>query len=135
MAESRDATELLTDPLIPEAGDMPETVPETPYAMAFGLLSALGGEKLEIMTRANPRLVQAAQVSYCMVAQFGSLYIAGENDQLGRYAVSVQGEGRKEIVDSLRAGGDMPDAYYEAQSGGSRGPPKTFSDAVDEDED
>ena len=136
MVESRNATELLDDPQVPEVGEMPETVPDTPYAMAFGLLSALGGEKLEIMTRANPRLVQAAQVSYCMVAQFGSSYIAGENDQLGRYAVSIQGEGRKEIVDSLRAGGDMPDAYYEAQSGGgSHGPPKTYTDAVDEDED
>lgn len=133
--ESRDATELLSDPQVPEVGDMPETVPETPYGMAFSLLSALKGEELEIMTRSNPRLVQAAQVSYCMVAQFGSLYIAGENDQLGRFAVSLHGEGRKEIVDSLRAGGDMPDAFYEAQSGGVRGPPKTFTDAVDEDED
>lgn len=135
MAESRDATELLTNPAVPEVGEMPDTVPETPYGMAFTLLSSLGGETLEIMTRSNPRLVQAAQVSYCMVAQFGSSYIAGENDQLERFAVSLGGEGRKEIVESLRAGGDMPDAYYEAQSGSTRGPPRTFTDAVDEDED
>ena len=133
--ESRDATDLLTDPQVPEVGDMPETMPDTPYGMAFNLLSALKGEELEIMTRSNPMLIKAAQVSYCMVAQFGSGYIAGENDQLGRFAVSLKGEGRKEIVDSLRAGGDMPDAYFEAQAGGTRGPPKTFSDAVDEDED
>lgn len=135
MVESRDATELLNNPAVPEVGEMPDTVPETPYGMAFNLLSSLGGEKLEIMTRSNPRLVQAAQVSYCMVAQFGSSYIAGENDQLERFAVSLGGEGRKEIVESLRAGGDMPDAFYEAQSGGTRGPPRTFTDAVDEDED
>lgn len=135
MAESRDATELLNNPAVPEVGEMPDTMPETPYGMAFNLLSSLGGEKLEIMTRSNPRLVQAAQVSYCMVAQFGSSYIAGENDQLERFAVSLGGEGRKEIVESLRAGGDMPDAFYEAQSGGTRGPPRTFTDAVDEDED
>lgn len=135
MPESRDATELLNNPAVPEVGEMPDTMPETPYGMAFNLLSSLGGEKLEIMTRSNPRLVQAAQVSYCMVAQFGSSYIAGENDQLERFAVSLGGEGRKEIVESLRAGGDMPDAFYEAQSGGTRGPPRTFTDAVDEDED
>lgn len=135
MGESRDATELLNNPAVPEVGEMPDTIPETPYGMAFNLLSSLGGEKLEIMTRSNPRLVQAAQVSYCMVAQFGSSYIAGENDQLERFAVSLGGEGRKEIVESLRAGGDMPDAFYEAQSGGTRGPPRTFTDAVDEDED
>ena len=135
MAESRDATELLNNPAVPEVGEMPDTMPETPYGMAFNLLSSRGGEKLEIMTRSNPRLVQAAQVSYCMVAQFGSSYIAGENDQLERFAVSLGGEGRKEIVESLRAGGDMPDAFYEAQSGGTRGPPRTFTDAVDEDED
>lgn len=136
MPESRDATELLTDPQVPEVGEMPDTISETPYGMAFGLLSALEGKELEIMTRSNPRLVQAAQVSYCMVAQFGSRYIAGENDQLSRFAVSLNGEGRKEIVDSLRAGGDMPDAYYENQSGSSgHSPPRTFSDAVDDDED
>ncbi len=133
--ESREATDLLTDPQVPEVGDMPETMSETPYGMAFGLLSALEGKELEIMTRSNPRLVQAAQVSYCMVAQFGSMYIAGENDQLGRFAVSLNGEGRKEIVDSLRAGGDMPDAYYENQSASVRSVPKTYSDAVDDDED
>ena len=87
MVESRDATELLNNPAVPEVGEMPDTMPETPYGMAFNLLSSLGGEKLEIMTRSNPRLVQAAQVSYCMVAQFGSSYIAGENDQLERFAV------------------------------------------------
>lgn len=135
MSEPRDATDLLTNPQVPEVGDMPETVGGTPYEMAFGLLSTLEGRQLEIMTRANPRMVQAAQVSYNMVCQFGSPYIAGEIEQIERFGVSLHGEGRKEIVDSLRAGGDLPDAYYEAQGGNVRGPPKTFTDAVDEDED
>lgn len=135
MTQSRDATDLLDRPDIPEVGDMPETVPDTPYAMAFDMLSALRGEKLEIMTRTNFRLVQAAQVSYNMIAQFNSRYIAGETEQIERFAVSMGGKGREEIVESLRAGGDMPDAYYEAQTGGPRGPPKTFTDAVDDDED
>lgn len=133
--ESRDATELLTDPIVSEVGEMPDTISDTPYGMAFGLLSALEGKELEIMTRSNPRLVQAAQVSYCMVAQFGSQYIAGENDQLGRFAVSLNGEGRREIVDSLRAGGDMPDAYYENQGATGRSVPRTFTDALDDNED
>ena len=134
--ESRDATELLNRPEVPEVAEMPETMGQTPYGMAFDLLSSLGGEKLQIMTRTNPRLVQAAQAAFCLTAQFGSFFINEEINEIMRFAVSMKGEGRKEIVDSLRAGGDMPDAYYEAQaSGGIRGPPRTYSDAVDDDED
>lgn len=135
MAEDRLATDLLDNPSIPDVGDMPETaIAETPYDKAYTLLSALGGKKLEIMTRTNPRLVEAATVGYNLVASFGSPYIQGITDQLMRFAVSMGGEGRKEIVESLRAGGDMPDAYYEVQSGRERGPQKTFTDAVDDED-
>ena len=80
-------------------------------------------------------MVQAANVAYTMHSSFGSEFIRGKLDQIMRFAVSMGGEGRKEIVDSLRAGGDMPDAYFEAQAGGiNRGAPKTYTDAVDEDE-
>ena len=135
MTEGRTATDLLDAPLMPEAGEMPETMGETPYDKAYDLLSALRGEKLEIMTRTNPRLVQAATVAYNMISSFGSQYVAGKIDQLLRFAVSMKGEGRKEIVDSLRAGGDMPDAYYEAQSGAAtKSAPKTYSDAIDDED-
>lgn len=130
------SSDLLDNPEMPDVGEMPETLGETPYDKAYSLLSALEGKKLEIMTRTNPRLVQAANVAYNLTSSFGSRYISGKIDQLMRFAVSMGGEGRKEIVDSLRAGGDMPDAYYEAQVGGGRGaPPKTFTDAVGDEDD
>ena len=130
------ATDLLDNPEMPDVGDMPETLGETPYDKAYNLLSALKGEKLEIMTRTNPRLVQAANVAYNITSAFGSQYISGKIDQLMRFAVSMGGEGRKEIVESLRAGGDMPDAYYEAQANGGRnGPPATYTDAVGDEDD
>lgn len=130
----RIATDLLSDPSFPEIGEMPEMISGTPYDKAYNLLSSIDGKNLEIMTRTNPRLVQAATASYTLGAAFGTMYIKGKTDQLLRFAVSMGGEGRKEIVDSLRAGGDMPDAYYEAQMGKSSAP-KTFTDAVgDEDE-
>lgn len=129
------STDLLDNPAVPEVADMPDTLGETPYDKAYDLLSSLEGKKLEIMTRTNPRLVQAANVAYTMHSSFGSEFIRGKLDQIMRFAVSMGGEGRKEIVDSLRAGGDMPDAYFEAQAGGiNRGAPKTYTDAVDEDE-
>lgn len=129
------STDLLTDPSYPEVGDMPENLGETPYHMAFGLLSSLRGEKLQIMTRANPRMAQAINVAYNMIASFGSCYISGMVDTIMRLGVSMGGEGRKEIVDSLRAGGDMPDAYYEATMGSGRSnTPKTFTDAVDDED-
>lgn len=129
------STDLLNNPEVPEVAEMPENLGETPYDKAYNLLSALGGQKLEIMTRTNPRLVQAANVAYNMTSSFGSVYIRGKIDQIMRFAVSMGGEGRKEIVESLRAGGDMPDAYYEAQVGGGRGPPRTFTDAVGDEDD
>ena len=130
------SSDLLSNPEVPEVSEMPEMLGETPYDKAYNLLSALEGRKLEIMTRTNPRLVQAANVAYNITSSFGSRYIGGKIDQLMRFAVSMGGQGRKEIVESLRAGGDMPDAYYEAQAGGGRGgPPKTFSDAVGDEDD
>ena len=130
------SSDLLESPDMPEVGEMPESLGETPYDKAYNLLSALGGQKLEIMTRTNPRLVQAANVAYNITSSFGSFYIREKINQIMRFAVSMGGEGRKEIVDSLRAGGDMPDAYYEAQVGGGRSsPPKTFSDAVGDEDD
>ena len=131
----RMSTDLLNNPDMPEIGDMPENLGETPYDKAYNLLSSVGGKNLEIMTRTNPRLVQAATVAYNITASFGSPYIRGKIDQLLRFAVSMKGEGRKEIVDSLRAGGDMPDAYYEAQVSGGSKAPRTFTDAVDDEED
>lgn len=130
----RMSTDLLNDPALPEVGDMPEMLSGTPYDKAYNLLSSTEGKNLEIMTRTNPRLVQAATASYTLVAAFGSIFVRGKTDQYLRFAVSMGGEGRKEIVDSLRAGGDMPDAYFEAQMGKSS-TPKTFTDAVDDEED
>lgn len=130
------SSDLLDSPEVPDVGEMPESIGMTPYDKAYDLLSALGGQKLEIMTRTNPRLVQAANVAYNITSSFGSRYIGGKINQIMRFAVSMGGEGRKEIVESLRAGGDMPDAYFEAQAGGGRGgPPKTFTDAVGEEDD
>ena len=34
-------------------------------------------------------------------------------------AISMDGEGRKEAIDSLRAAGTVPDAYYSAKNGSS----------------
>jgi len=129
----RMATDLLSDPAIPDVGDMPEMLSGTPYDKAYNLLSSTEGKNLEIMTRTNPRLVQAATASYTLVAAFGTQFVRGKTDQFLRFAVSMGGQGRQEIVESLRAGGDMPDAYFEAQMGKSS-TPRTFTDAVDDED-
>ena len=92
----RMSTDLLSDPALPEVGDMPELLSGTPYDKAYNLLSSTEGKNLEIMTRTNPRLVQAATASYTLVAAFGTQFVRGKTDQFLRFAVSMGGQGRQD---------------------------------------
>lgn len=98
------AIDLLKNPDYGEVNDMPSTVGDSPYDKALDMLSVLSGPQLEIMTRTNNRMVEACNVAFNICSNFHSEYIAGRVDQLMRFAVSLQGKGRTEVVDSLKAG-------------------------------
>lgn len=98
------AVDMLKNPQIRDVDEMPEIAGDSAFDKALEILKVLSGPELEIMTRTTPRMVEAVNVAYNLVSNFHSPYIAGRADQFMRLAVSMRGEGRKEIVDSLKAG-------------------------------
>lgn len=96
--------DMLKHPEVGDVGDMPVMEGDTPYDKAIDLLSVLSGPQMEIMTRTNARMVEAGNVAYNLYSNFHSQYIVGKVDQIMRFAVSFQGKGRGEVVDSLKAG-------------------------------
>lgn len=101
----------------------PEREKEAPIQTAYKYLTVTEGHLLELMTRVNPTLARAAQLGYIFNttilhdtpdgAQFGNTYVAGTLEQIERFAVSMNGAGRTELIDALSAGGRLPDSYYQ----------------------
>lgn len=98
------AVDMLKNPQVRDVDEMPEIAGDSAFDKALEILKVLSGPELEIMTRTTPRLVDMVNVAYNLVSNFHSPYIAGRADQCMRLAVSMRGEGRREIVDSLKAG-------------------------------
>lgn len=117
MSRKKPASDLIADPMISETANPFSSA--TPFDKAYDILSETQGDRLELMTRTDTRVVDACQLGYTLVARFGSPYVSGRVNQLMRLAISKEGEGRKEIVESLKAGAGVPDGYYE--NGGSMG--------------
>lgn len=90
-------------------------IPDLPVNGIADKLTQEQGTKLEINTRANPKLVNAVAFGYVYTTRFHSSYVQGRLDELMRLAVSMDGKGRNELIDCLRAGGSVPDAYYNGQ--------------------
>lgn len=85
--------------------------PELPVNTALDKLSKLGGEELEISTRSSTVLNRAAAAGLIYVFAFGSGYAAARVEQVERLAVSVDGQGRRDVIDAIAAGGKVPDEY------------------------
>ncbi len=87
-----------------------------PVNAAIEQLTRRNGVALEMSTRATPTMVRAASLAYIYTSVYHSQYVQGRMEQVERLAVSMGGEGRRELIDVVRAGGSMPDAYFTSQS-------------------
>ena len=128
----KDVGDLLTNPRIDEdTVQMEDSAPVTPYDKAFSMLSTTEGRRLQLMTRANPKMAEAGRVTLTL-SRFNLPYINELMDMTMRYAPALNGEVRKEFVESLKGmGASMPDAFFE-NGGGSDGPPKSWVDIPEE---
>lgn len=121
MAESkRSGAELLEEEYEEDA--VLESDPmQTPFNQTVDILATTGGPKLELFCRSNKPLVEAAEVCYNMAYRFHSNYIMGRMNQIMRFSVSANGQGRGELVTALQAGSGVPDSFYDAQGNNSIG--------------
>ena len=92
--------------------------PELPVNTAISQLTRLEGNELEISTRSGPVMARAAAVGYIYTHVFGSGYVQGRIEQLERLAISAGGQGRKDLIEAVKAGGRMPDSYITGNAGG-----------------
>ena len=87
--------------------------PDPPVNKAISNLTITDGELLEEMARVHGQeMVNALSIGYIYSNVYGSKYVRGRIDQLLRLSISKAGQGRREIIDVVDAGGKLPDAYY-----------------------
>lgn len=114
MAKKKSVSDLMeeeyVEPQVP-------SVPDAPVNTVVRAQTPTRGHALEIGTRITNRHVSDAMlISYTMVEGYKSEYVAGKKDLLLRMAIAKNGLGRTELIETLRAGGSLPDSYYESPS-------------------
>lgn len=108
---ARSASDLLDDPAFIEDSTSAK-VP--PVSKAISFLSVTDGDLLEILTRTNRSIVAAIDSGSVYVYRYKSAYILSRIQQIERLAISTGGLGRSELIEAVRAGGSMPDSFYES---------------------
>lgn len=86
--------------------------PELPVKDIARRLTVEEGKPLDITTRTNPALADAAQFANAWVFRYNSKYCAGRISHVERLAISMNGQGRRDLIDALTAGGSVPGEYY-----------------------
>lgn len=112
---AKDASELLS---APQAVARASGKPDAPVTVVLNNLTVTEGQKLEILTRTNPNLANAAQIGFIFKHMYGSAYVAKRVELIERLAVSMDGKGREEQISALQAGGALPDSYFDKKSSG-----------------
>lgn len=111
---AKDASDLLSspEPIAKASGK-----PEAPVTVVLRNLKVTEGKDLEVLTRTNPNLANAAQIGFIFSSMYGSKYVAQRVELIERLAVSMDGKGREEQISALQAGGTLPDSYFDKQKG------------------
>lgn len=108
---------------------MNSDVPDAPVNTVVKAQTPTTGHNLEIGSRiTNRNVADALQISYTMTESYKSKYVAGKKDLLLRMAISKDGLGRSELIETLRAGGSLPDSYYDTTPSGV---PNTWTEEND----
>lgn len=86
--------------------------PELPVKDIARRLTVEEGRPLEITTRTTGIMADAAQFCLIYTNRFNSLYSADRIGLIERLAISMGGQGRRDLIDALQAGGAVPGEYY-----------------------
>lgn len=86
--------------------------PELPVKDIAKRLTVEEGQALEITTRTAVTMANAAQFCLIYTYRFKSEYASARIGQVERLAISMGGQGRRDLIDALQAGGAVPGEYY-----------------------
>lgn len=87
-------------------------LPAPPVKKALRALLSEDGAALDLTTHASGALVRALDIGNVYVAAFKLDYVRERLERLERVAVSVNGQGRRDLIDAVQAGGNLPPEYY-----------------------
>lgn len=104
-------------------------IPKPPVKKALSSLMISSGAELDITTHAGAALVRAVDAGNIYVSAFGLDYVRDRLERLERLAISINGQGRRDLIDAVQAGGALPSEYYRPGVGSGA----TFS-PLDDDE-
>lgn len=105
-------------------------VPKPPVKKALSALMISKGPELDITTHAGGALVRAVDMGGIYVDTFNLEYVRARLERLERLAISVNGQGRRDLIDAVGAGGSLPSEYYRPGAGAG----STFSPINKDDE-
>ena len=106
----RNPIDLVNNPMV--RGPLKQAEP--PVSGAMDKLTTTGGNLLELLANImNPKIVDATQLGYTFTFLYNDPFVRGLNEQLLRLTVSQDGRGRTDIKETLEAGSNVPDTYYE----------------------
>lgn len=111
---SKPPSDLLTNPLPDESMSSSRT---PPVSKAISYLAITDGKLLETLTRTNSKIVSAIDSGTVYVYRYRSNYVLSRIQQIERLAISSDGLGRSEMIEAVRAGGAMPDSFYQPDTG------------------
>lgn len=109
MARRRPATDMLRS----NNTDFEISANDPPVSKGMGFLATHTGVRLEMMTRTNRTIIAGISACNAYCARYESPYIMNRKETIMRLAISSGGEGRKEMIQMVSAGGQMSDAYYD----------------------
>ena len=99
-----------------------QQLPDLPIKTATEILTQKSGKGLLQNARTNRYLAEAVMFGYPWLARWDDDYINAKVERILNLSISNDGQGRRDIIDCLQAGGTVPDAYYtggEKKAGGS----------------
>lgn len=97
-----------TRPILIDRGNKPEL----PVKDIAKRLTVEDGAAIEITTRTTATMAYAAQFCLIYTERFKSNYAKARIGQIERLAISMAGQGRRDLIDALQAGGAVPGEYY-----------------------
>lgn len=87
--------------------------PDAPVSVGLKILTTESGKVLEEVTRINSEeMINALQIGTIYTEVYGSKYVLERVNQIKRIAKSKGGEGIRELIDMVEAGGKMPGEYF-----------------------
>lgn len=95
-------------------------LPDLPIKVTMDKLTETEGRGLMQVARGTKKLVEAVMFVYPWEARWNDDYARAKKDYLLNLSISMNGDGRKELVDCLDAGGQIPDGYFTQDGSGIR---------------